>query len=317
MQDHESERPLVEAKFLPALRRAFEQSSAHGLIHLGNAFQEVALPNTLAYWREFATRYLSALRMNSLEENDVAMQLVPPHRESWGDFINQAPPGRGMEYLSEAVLDDLWSEMDGVVSAEGATHSEGLRGWLRDSNPLLHLVGRVSFHLAENKRDERRPFAFIATYSHSLSKSERLQYVPLSNALKQYAGERNKSALENLLGPVEEAAKQSAVVRELVDSRRLFQPLAWSPSQAHRFICDIPAMEASGLVVRLPDWWKAKRPNRPKVKVSVGENRTGMGGLDAMLDFSVRIVLDGEEITEDELLELLGSEGDLVRLKGQ
>jgi hypothetical protein len=35
--------------------------------------------------------------------------------------------------------------------------------WLREKNPLWRMVGRVTFHLAENKRDESYPFAFMAT----------------------------------------------------------------------------------------------------------------------------------------------------------
>ena len=221
-----------------------------------------------------------------------------------------------MEYLTTEVLSLLWIDINETARKHANAHEEGIRGWLQEATPERQLLGRVTFHLAENKRDERKPFAFIATYSHSLSKTERLQHVPLSKALQQYAGERNREAMTTLLRPVQEAAQQSSLIRELVDSRHLFQPLAWTPRQAYAFIQEIPKMEASGLTVRVPNWWKGKRPSRPKVSIDVGQKATCIGP-SSMLDFSVGVVLQGEALTEDEIQEILQGDGNLIRLRGQ
>ena len=44
-----------------------------------------------------------------------------------------------------------------------------MQAYLSDLNPQWRLVGRVTFHLAENKRDPEHPFAFLATYIPRLS----------------------------------------------------------------------------------------------------------------------------------------------------
>lgn len=72
-------------------------------------------------------------------------------------------PMRGLEYLNVELLRRLWHELRDQVAAE-AKNTRGHRGGiLRQVNPLWHLLGRVTFHLAEYKRDPQRPFAFLAT----------------------------------------------------------------------------------------------------------------------------------------------------------
>ena len=83
-----------------------------------------------------------------------------------------------------------WRRSGTTSTAPFATRMRGFPGgaqaYLRAMNPIWNLVGRVSFHLAENKRDPDNPFAFLATYSSRVSKQARLQYLPLGRALEEY-----------------------------------------------------------------------------------------------------------------------------------
>jgi non-specific serine/threonine protein kinase len=76
-------------------------------------------------------------------------------------------------------------------------------------------------------------------------------------------------------------------------------------------------LEESGIVVRVPDWWKAARPPRPVVSVKVGDHAKSKLGADALLDFSVNVTLDGEVLSEQELHAILESAGGLISLKGK
>src|SRR6202044_3319530 len=64
-------------------------------------------------------------------------------------------------------------------------------------------------------------------------------------------------------------------------------------------------------------WWKAARPPRPVVSVKVGDRAKSKMGVDALLDFSVNVSLDGEPLSEDELQAILQSSGGLVSLRGK
>ena len=148
-----------------------------------------------------------------------------------------------------------------------------MQAYLSQLNPQWRLVGRVTFHLAENKRDPEHPFAFLATYIPRLSAQGRVQHEPLGKALQQYAGAKNRPALLSLLMPIQRATERSPLVKELVESGEIYHPLAWTPREAYRFLQDIPVFEESGLVVRVPDWWKANRPPRPVVNVKIDSRK--------------------------------------------
>ena len=230
-------------------------------------------------------------------------------------MLLSAPPMQGGEYLSTEVLRDLWVDLDAWVRKEIAASEDGLTGWLKKHAAIWHQVGRVCFHLAENKRDPDFPFAFLATYAPRLSKGGQVQYQPLGKALQEYAGQRNKKTLVNLLSPVHRASEKVDFVKDLVDSGEVFHPLAWTPGEAYRLLKNVPLLEESGLLVRLPDWWR-KRP-RPRVAVTIGEKRQSRLGAEAMLDFKVGFALGDRKLTEEEWRQIMKSEDGLAYVKGQ
>jgi SNF2 family DNA or RNA helicase len=102
-----------------------------------------------------------------------------------------------------------------------------------------------------------------------------------------------------------------------VDTGEVFQPLAWTPREAHRFLQDVPAVEAAGVLVRVPDWWRAARPRRLEVSVTVGGKPPSTLGLDALLDFSVALTLDGEAISDAEWRAILTGADGLALVRGK
>ncbi|MCX6904425.1 MAG: DEAD/DEAH box helicase, partial [Verrucomicrobia bacterium] len=203
------------------------------------------------------------------------------------------------------------------VRAEIARHPQGAGVWLKECHPLWRMVGRVSFHLAENKKHPTHPFAFMASYASRISSQSRVQHLPLGRALQEYAGARNKQALINLLSPIQKAAEKSDFVRELVGSNRIFQALPWTPGEAYRFLKDVPVCEESGVIVRLPDWWKGGRPPRPRVSVRIGQNRVAGLGAKTLLDFSAAMTLEGEPLSETEWQALLNAAEGLALVRGK
>src|SRR5437773_2518605 len=163
--------------------------------------------------------------------------------------MENAPAGQPA--IAEAAASALRRELRDLVVARAAAHPHGPAAWLHAVNPLWHLLGRVTFHLAENKRDPSRPFAFLATFTHRLSSHAKLQHLPLAEALKTYAGAKEQAKLVALLEPVRRAAAQSPLVRELLDTKALFAHQAWSIREAHRFLTEAPRIEQAGRVVRV------------------------------------------------------------------
>ena len=298
---------------------AFEQGTGAGLLHLATRELNAVLPLGAAWWRELGRRYLTQL-CHTPDLNGIRnlAALPPPGPAELETLAQSAPPMRGGEYLNPDLLSGLWQQLDATVRAQVEKHPQGAGAWLTEAHPLWRMVGRVSFHLAENKQHPTHPFAFMASYASRISSQSRVQHLPLGRALQEYAAAKDKETLVNLLSPVQKAAEKSALVKELVDSGRIFKPLPWSPAEAYRFLKDAAICEAAGVIVRLPDWWKGGRPPRPKVRVRVGQNRMAGGlGADTLLDFSADATLEGEPLTEAEWQSLLSAAEGLALVRGK
>lgn len=307
--------PALPQPLAESLTASFKTSPATGLVHLATLQGKITLPPPLAFWRAFGERYLTAL-CHIPEPAEDLKQPLPIPAEDLIEMVLSAPPMRGGEYLQPATLTATWKDLDTLVRQQIAALPGGLGEWLQTRSPLWHRVGRVCFHLAENKRDPEFPFAFLATYAPKILHGSRVQYQPLGRALEEYAGERNKKMLLNLLMPVQRAAKHSAWVQNLVNTGEVFHPLAWTPQEAHQFLTDIPLLEECGLLVRVPNWW-TRRAGRVRVGISIGNKTPSRLGAASMLDFQVAPTLDGETLTAEEWQSILDSAAGLVFLKGR
>lgn len=305
--------PLAPA-LAERLAVAFDRGAGNGLLQLGAREVGSALPPVLAYWRDFAARYVTAL-CAAPESTKIAVS--PPDDATIDSLVADVPPMRGAEYLSSEVLTALWVQIDtaahDALVESGASLVQLLRSW----HPAWNLVGRVHFNLAENRKDPEAPFAFLATYTTRLSAHGKAQHQPLSSALAEFSGGRKQSQLLSLLLPVQRATERCDWLREMVEAGEIYHPLRWTPVDALRFLRDAPTLEASGIVVRMPGSWQAGRPPRPRVTAVVGATQPSLLGLDAMLDFRMAVTLDGEPLGADEIAALLKGAESLQFIRGR
>jgi superfamily II DNA or RNA helicase len=312
------EAPALESGQHPRLIEAFLRGPGHGLLRLGADEVGTALPPVLSYWREFGARYVTGLCALPDIGERVGKPPVPVPAEIELDRIAaSAPPMTGAEYLNVAVLADLWRGMDAAFDAELADAGLSVQEFLNGRHPAWNLVGRVHFNLAENRKDEDAPFAFLATYTTRLSAEAKAQHMPLGRALQEYAGAKNRERLLSLLLPIQRAAEHCVWLKVMVDAGEIYHPLRWSPQQALQFLKDVPALEAAGVAVRMPASWRLKRPARPQVKATVGGRAPSQMGMDALLDFQMEVTLDGERLSAGEIKQLLAHSDGLVLVRGK
>jgi non-specific serine/threonine protein kinase len=306
-----------EAPAAARAQKAFALGTAQGLLHLVSRELDTPLPAHVSFWRELGRRYLSLFCQGVTPgAADLPAALPAPAAEvlSW---LERLPPMKGGEYLDAEALAGIWNALDAHARALAAAHPGGPPEFIKSLNPAWHSVGRVVFHLAENRRNESYPFAFLATYAAGVSGHGRVKYQPLAEALNEYAGKSNKAALLRLLSPVHAAAEKSALARELVETGALFKPLAWTPPQAYRFLKEAPILAEGGVLVRLPDWWRAGQAPRARVSVRLGDGAGAALGLNTLLDFKVEKSLDGEPLTEADWEALMKASGGLALIRGR
>jgi superfamily II DNA or RNA helicase len=310
--------PHVDAEVEARVLGAFAEGNGEGLLQLGAAEVGTVLPPALSYWRDFAARFVSTLcTLPGMEDLKGRVEVPPPPGEELEAIATAAPPMIGAEYLTAETLGKFWGATEAAFNRKLAEAGGSVQRCLKSFNPAWNLVGRVHFHLAENRKDPEAPFAFLATYTDRLSSQAKPQHLPLGQALREYAGAANKGRLLSLLLPVQRASERCQWLKQMVEAGEIFHPLRWRPSEALALLQDVPTLEQSGVVVRMPASWKAGRPSRPRVTATVGTKAPSGLGIDALLDFEMAVTLDGETLGAGELRALLAATEGLAFIRGR
>lgn len=303
----------------PEIVDAFNVSLVGGLVTLASSRWQSAVmgwPAEFAFWRDYARNYFAALCRQYSSTSKQWSSIGPPDTTTAEEWLQLAPPMPVLEYLSPGHLQELWNVFDTYTQVAASGHDEGLAGLLRSLDENWNLIGRVTFHLAENKKNPDAPFAFMATYTQGQAKDGKPQHLPLAEALRESIAAKDTAKLDHLLEPVSRAASSVKLVGRLLESRKLFAPQAWGIGQAYEFLSSIPIMEQAGLVIRVPNWWNAARPPRPQVSVNIGSKEPSRFGIDG-LDLTVGVTIQGEPLSATELKQLLAAREGLVLLKGK
>ncbi len=291
----------------------FESENEGWLLRLGFADMDVPLSASMSYWREFAGQFTQRLiRTPDLEtlREKIRLDLTPHEIET---RLNRAPMMTGLDYLNAGLLAHAWDTLHAAWRSAIRAHDGTVAAFINTCSPKAHLVGRIFFHLVENK-DATHPFAFLATYSTRLNQEGDSKHVPLKFALQEFAG--NQAKLLELLATVHEAEKKSSTLEQMLSSGGIFQPLAWSAGQAYLFLKDIPVFENAGILCRIPNWWKAGGP-RISLDLQFGTKKPSLVGMDTVLSFNAGLLLDGESLSQEEVQRLLAQSEGLAFIKNK
>ena len=167
----------------PSLQSAFETDWREALFNLAADKIPAQDRPSVRYWQQLAERHLTGLC--HVPEDAESFEVEPLSSADCARWILTAPPMHGGEYLCEEILQRIWERLDGWVR-ETVTSTGGLAAFLQGRAPKWHQVGRVCFHLAENRNDEARPFAFMATYASGFGAAGRVKHLPLRQALEHW-----------------------------------------------------------------------------------------------------------------------------------
>jgi superfamily II DNA or RNA helicase len=283
------------------------------LFFLGLFPQSLPLSDSLHFWRSFARHFLQCLKLTpDLEalRTDVALPFDP---EEGSQRLAAAPLMPGGEYLSLEVLEGAWQGLLTTYLRSLEQFDGTVAEFFHELAPDVHLVGRIYFHLVEN-RGHDAPFAFLATYSTRLNQEGESRHLPLKYALEEYGDDPEK--LLALLVTVDDAALKSDLIAELRQSGELFHPLALTTQEALCFLQEIPIYEEAGILCRIPNWWRKKSASLT-VRIDVGDKAPATFGLGALLDFRPKLMIDDAEITAEEARRLLLESEGLAFLKNK
>jgi hypothetical protein len=100
---------VLERALADRLEKSFERGAGHGLLQLGAGETGSVLSPALAWWRDFAVRFIADLcALGEGAEPAKARDLAAPAPSELSGLIDEAPPMQGGEYLCPEVLGKLW-----------------------------------------------------------------------------------------------------------------------------------------------------------------------------------------------------------------
>lgn len=295
------------------IARCFAVDQAGALLLLGLSSRSISLSDSLACWRDFAGLFVHKLsRLPELEILREKAEVVLTTEEA-AQFLAAAPAMPGLENIDQAVLRSVFEKILVRFRREIAGFKGRVGEFLNKYGQELHLVGRVYFHLVENK-DEQYPFAFLATYSTGLTKAGSSKHLPLKNALREY--ENQNAKLLALLSTIYAAARESQFVSQRLETGEIFHPLSWTAAEAHTFLREIPVYENAGILCRIPNWWKGAA-SKPRLSITAGQTVPSRVGMEALLSFDARLMLGEEAFSPEEARELLRQTEGLAFIKNK
>ena len=140
------------------IRVLFAKDAAHGLLHLGFLFFNETLPPGVTFWRQFSQCLLNSVCQQARVEKDRgdAWQQISPPMAELQTLLDHAPFMHGGEYLNVERLGQWWQTLlQQLVREVAEFENPTLSAYLEIHHPAWNKVGRVCFHLAENKSDPR------------------------------------------------------------------------------------------------------------------------------------------------------------------
>ena len=291
--------------------RLFEDDPDTWLFYLGFRTPSGRLSAGVDFFSGFAGLFVSKLtRIPELETLRHKVE-VPVTQHEIDGFVQSVPMITGAEYIDKEMLLDLWQGFQDVFSERIRSHEGTVASFFHELNPGIHIAGRVFFHLVENRNSES-PFAFMATYSDGMGPDNTPKHLPLKYALQQF----DTGQLYDLLSTVYRAAEKSELIQGLIDSGELFHPLHWDRYEAFQFLKEIPLYEESGVLCRIPDWWKSGSKST-RVNLSFGEKQPAFVGMEALLDFDAEIMLGDVAISKEQARQMLQESEGLAFIKNR
>ncbi len=290
---------------------AFERDKYEALYHLGYLSREKWFSTGLDYLHHVAELLIRKITQQPDLEVDRELIEVELSSEEAERLRDRLPFVNGMEFVNEGWLVGLWESLLKVFKREIQVYEGPVSRYFAEHNSSINVAGRVFFHLVESK-DERFPFAFMATYSTKPEKSKRAVHTPLKHSLEEFEGDEKKLLV--LISTVIKAADRSAFISGLMESGELFSPLRLTVDEAYTFLKETALYEEAGIMCRVPDWWRRKSRS-PQMSVTVGEKSPSKVGMDAILDFVPVMKLGDDTVTEAEVRAFLEMAEGLVRYK--
>ncbi|NLD92498.1 MAG: DEAD/DEAH box helicase [Fibrobacter sp.] len=283
------------------------------LISLGLYNQDEHLSPSLRFWHTFSSTWIRLIRNNPEAETKRELFNIDIESEDQDYFAEIVPPMIGGEFVTYDYFRHVWDQLTSTYKNLIVSFKGSIDSFFNNCSFTEQPTDRIHFHLVENRKNEVRPFAFLATYTALTGNNGLVRHFPLKAAVQEFSN--NKSKLLELLSTVKKIAKNNSLIRSLYDSGELFNPVSLTPSEAFDFLKSVPEIERAGILCRIPRWWKGVK--KSKVSLSIGNTGPSRLDLNALLTFDSYLTIDNETLSVDEARKIIDHAQGLAFIKGK
>ena len=295
-----------------ALLEQFEQNRDQALYHLGLGEREPGQSPSWQFLYLLSDTFFK--RLTDLPDLELTRQNAAPElgQEELERLTRAVPFAIGAEYITEDWIRTVFLRLRNVFSREIQAYDGSVSMYLAEQTQHLRVPERIFFHLVENK-DSEYPFAFLATYA-TKEDGGRVRHMPLQYALTEYKNQREK--LMGLLSCLNRAAEVSELIGSFMENGEMFHPLKLTAEEAFSFLKQVEAIEATGILCRIPNWWR-KKAAAVSLSVRMGEDKPSTLGFNALISMQPTLEVDGVALSEADIRSLLSQTEGLAFLKGK
>lgn len=294
-------------------KQQFEEDRFLALYCLGFVEKPEAFDSTGSFLYQLSDAFFRVLTGQPDIELTRENAEVKADDDTAGRLLDSVPFTLGSEHVTRQWIDNMFIRLNAIFSEEIQQFEGTVDMYLAEKSQHLKVPERIFFHLVENRKEIDYPFAFLATYA-TKDENGKVRHVPLQYALTEYKTERDK--LLELLSCLNRAAEVSEIIGSFVETGEMFHPLRLTSDEAYQILKDIPAIEETGIVCRIPNWWR-KNTYGVSMSVNLGEEKPTFVGLDSILTMCPKLTVDGVPLTQKEIRELLAQTDGLAFLKGK
>lgn len=294
--------------------KLFQEDPEKALFHFGFMETKGHLSATLNFWHSFSRIFINSLRLTEHLEELKDKAQIPFNEEQCKILLSEAPYFTGSEYLDINVLKYHWKTLEDFFKKTIKSYGGSVESFFKSFSETINIADKIYFHLVENKKGASAPFAFLATYSPETTEQGASRHRPLRSLIDEYSKKQDKFV--DMLGSVYKAADKSSLIKSMLESGEIFYPLGMDSDKAYTFLNETQVYEDSGILCRIPNWWKGARKGI-SISVKIGEKEKSLLGLESLIDFQTNLVVNGEKITQIEAEKILADSVGLTLIKGR
>jgi len=216
----------------------------------------------------------------------------------------------GFEYIDNNWITYYWNLLENWLYSTINNYDGTIEACLTSFFPDFNESDRTYFHLVETDNNEY-PFGFLTSYTTIVD--NKVKHMPLSYALNEFKND-NKQLL-HLLSSIFKASGKCDILSSLIEGGQIFDPNYLTSDEAYQLLKHSDYISKCGIGFRFPSWWKSK--NKIHTQVNIGESFDNSMSLKSILSVDLNFVFEDENLSKDEIEQLLKLEEGLIKYKGK